>query len=81
MKPFDPVAKCPKCGNDDIRATFRIKNEFGRCGESPTKHCPSTMPEHLHRECRRCHYEWVEAPLDTTKKRHSDTSSRNTSEP
>lgn len=61
MPPFNGEATCPKCGHDDIGTHY--------CEEQArtfTPHCASPWERvgHLHRKCRRCNYEWIEAPLD-----------------
>ena len=48
---FDPWAKCPKCGHDDIAANYH--DRWG---------VPCRIDgEHIDRRCRRCGYGWAEA--------------------
>ncbi len=54
--PFNPDARCAKCGHDDISAHYDE-------GCSATG-CPR-HPERIDRHCRRCHFEWSEAPLNS----------------
>jgi hypothetical protein len=57
MKPYNPNAKCPKCGYCDISSVYRDK------GEGSVSSGEYYKPERIKRECRRCHYEWDEKPL------------------
>ena len=57
MKKFDPEAVCPKCGSDDIGTHYCYE---GKVYCKPPWHKAAL----LHRCCKRCHYEWNEAPLD-----------------
>lgn len=50
---FDSHATCPKCGHDDVGALYQ-----GGCGMSGCVH----HPERIDRACRRCRFEWSEAP-------------------
>jgi predicted nucleic-acid-binding Zn-ribbon protein len=59
MKPFDPNAVCPKCGNTNIATRFKPagvpKADYvGRRFEHDT----------LRRVCQGCGYTWHELPLD-----------------
>ena len=52
---------CPKCGGQDISTRYHSK-------ESAMDICWCSgidMQEHMHRYCRNCHYEWLEASLST----------------
>ena len=53
-KPFDPEATCPKCGYDKVLTHF--------CPDAaPAELCwPYIDEEHMHRECDRCQFEWLE---------------------
>ena len=59
MKPFDPKAKCPKCGCKEISAYFHAKGD-----RKPLGDYGYYEREILARRCDRCKYEWHEAPLD-----------------
>ena len=62
---FDEASKCPACGSDDVRSRFR-----GPISQDPSWYDRKNHPEgkwpeaaYIHRTCRRCEYEWPEAPL------------------
>ena len=60
---YNPDAKCPKCGHEDIYTAFHGK---GDC----TFLCVGWLQvdiDYLNRHCRRCSYGWLEAPLDQEK--------------
>ena len=61
MPPYDAAAICPKCGYDDIAVSWRRNGH--RCWE---KTCWFDSGEHIHRSCRRCGADWLEAPRDAT---------------
>jgi len=66
MQQFNAEAICPKCGHKDISARFC---ERARAWDS----CWSAVKgEHIHRCCRRCLYEWFEAPLNGSRNRHEE---------
>lgn len=67
MKPFDPDAKCPKCGGDVIRTNYHQELAYFK-----TTRCGLGFREHMHRQCAGCGYEWDEAPLDAARKGGSD---------
>jgi len=58
LPPFDESTQCPKCGDCDIAICF--------CkGSIWSWECAFRQRgEHLHRQCRRCHYAWLEACRD-----------------
>lgn len=56
MKPYDPNAKCAKCGHDSI--TTRFIGAF-----APRR-------DTIHRCCNRCGYGWNESPLDSSDDSH-----------
>jgi len=58
---FNPNAKCPKCSGKDISAQYCEK------AWPESDHELSEKEPHIHRHCRRCHYEWDEAPLEYSK--------------
>ena len=62
--PFDPDARCIKCGGEDIWAQWKSGGWPNTCS-TISKCWLSVSVEHIHRGCRRCHYEWIEAPLDS----------------
>lgn len=56
LKPFDPDAKCPKCGFERLLRCYYGPN--ARTFLSPL------VPEpHIKQHCPRCHFSWPEAPL------------------
>jgi transcription elongation factor Elf1 len=61
MKPFNPDATCPKCGNDEISSCHvpeRLRL-FISCSDNDQE-----PEEHIRRRCTRCYYRWNEATLD-----------------
>lgn len=57
---FDASRACPKCGA--TRASTRW------CGpRARTAGCVQERGEHLHRDCARCAFGWLEDPLDMTR--------------
>lgn len=59
---FDPKAKCPKCGHDELNTFYRNTRDNqwnGTWSASPL------APEWMQRVCKRCRYVWNELPLDT----------------
>lgn len=63
MKPYDPNAKCPKCGWDEISSSW-IPADKCWTAEPRRWEGNQTREAHISRTCRRCHYRWPEAPLD-----------------
>ncbi len=53
LPPFDPDGSCDKCGASDAMVFYRHQDIF------------YDLPERMERTCRRCRFEWSEAPLDT----------------
>jgi hypothetical protein len=76
-KPFDENAPCPKCGHGEIgvwyHATSRPAKKIAELKMWPKniprppatpRICDGTeVGEHLHRQCKRCHFEWLEDVL------------------
>jgi hypothetical protein len=60
---FDPNAVCCKCGNDDITTRY-CEEKF-----DTWSHGIRIDEPHIHRNCRRCHFEWLEWPLDSERER------------
>ncbi len=61
-QPTVPMLSCPKCGSDDVRMTHQPWTEYH---EYRHKDChrayhgrSMSLPEHFHRTCQRCHYQW-----------------------
>lgn len=61
MRRYDPKAKCPKCGHDDIGTHYADGGYLGCLYGCPDRYRDGT--EHMDRNCRRCGYLWVEAAL------------------
>lgn len=61
MNPYDPNAKCPKCGGEDVASAFR---EFVIQGNGTSPTTIGVAKENILRTCRRCHFSWPELPLD-----------------
>ena len=60
MKPYDPAAKCPKCGHPVVTTNFCAgHDEEGY--HKPLIIIPSHHGEALHRQCMQCGYGWLEA--------------------
>ncbi len=58
LTPFREDALCPKCGARDISMKY--------CNEqhAASEHSSDASMEHMHRQCARCGYQWIEACLD-----------------
>ena len=62
MEAFNLNQKCPKCGGDDICTRYHPTVYFSYA--CSYRDCSHEGDEHLHRYCRRCAYDWCQAPLD-----------------
>jgi predicted nucleic-acid-binding Zn-ribbon protein len=62
MKPYNPKAKCPKCGHNHAATNFDAKGEDKPLGEGG-----QYERDTLSRRCERCGYTWCEAPRDAKK--------------
>ena len=61
MRPYDPTAGCPKCGNKVVSVAYCQGYPMGN-------YCSSTENldrQHLDRRCARCGYRWQEAVIAT----------------
>lgn len=58
LKPFDEGALCPKCGGRDVSFKYCMS------AHSIDEYEADVRTEHLHRQCARCGYEWLEATMD-----------------
>ncbi len=58
LQPFREDALCPKCGARDISMQY--------CNDQHaiSEHSSDMTLEHMHRQCARCGYPWIEACLD-----------------
>ena len=63
MTPFKENATCPKCGDGFIAAQYYPQHE-DRWVSNVGDEVASERREHIRRRCRRCGYQWNEAPLD-----------------
>ena len=55
-QPFDLEKPCPKCGGDDLNLSYCNEGRpFDLCYDPAY----SRVREHHHRNCNRCHYEWL----------------------
>lgn len=57
MKPFDPEATCPKCGNNYVTHRY--------CSGHPMSNPFCPHGEHIDRRCGGCGYSWYERTLDS----------------
>jgi len=57
-----PLLSCPKCGSADTAIDYcdgcALIPWFSVAGKYPDSKCSHGDPEHFHRNCRRCHYQW-----------------------
>jgi len=53
---------CPKCNLKDISDSYHENSSH--CKKLPGSSGQSFIDEHIHRTCRRCQFEWPEAPID-----------------
>lgn len=51
---------CAKCLHDDISTAYHVSGYFCAFDERHSIY----DGEHLHRHCRRCHYNWLESIAD-----------------
>jgi ribosomal protein S27AE len=63
MRPFNVERNCPKCGCLDVGARHLSRKEFPN-SRSYYDCERRENTEHIHRHCRRCGFNWDEAPLD-----------------
>lgn len=56
LPPFDPRARCPKCGFNRVATRF--------CAGRTIDCLIRVLREHLHRRCGRCGYDWIQATKD-----------------
>lgn len=65
LPPHNPLAPCLKCGHTDVRTRYSDGvspySSVAGCGD---RSCSMIRGgEHLHRQCSRCHYGWLESTL------------------
>lgn len=57
-----PELPCPKCGTEDTSLDYcdgcALIPWGSVVGKYPDSKCAHGDPEHFHRNCRRCHYQW-----------------------
>lgn len=64
MNPYNPEAKCPKCGCTGIKNLYHPRSE-GRYYDGFANFGQPINHEFIERECFNCGYKWNEAPLTT----------------
>ena len=70
MKPYNPDALCPMCGYAVISTGYCIvswMNDLSATGShTGVQEIGKTGlgPGHLDRYCKRCGFEWIEAPVE-----------------
>lgn len=64
MTPYDPKAKCPKCGGDDIATLYNNGCTDCACGVRGI----SSGKKHICRHCCNCHHQWPESCIDAEAK-------------
>lgn len=65
MTPFNPNAKCPKCGSDQITSQFKPAGTNHRYVKEEMRYEEYVVkPEQIDRRCVNCGYSWPEAPMD-----------------
>lgn len=57
MRPFIEDAQCVKCLYTDIGSKYC-------CDNTPEKGCWDVRHEHIHRDCQRCGYAWIEDTIE-----------------
>jgi len=62
METYNHSRKCPKCGGSDTGDSY---HKGGECRYGRVKCAGTNEQDHIKRHCRRCHYEWAEATLDS----------------
>lgn len=62
--PYDEYAECAKCGHFDSSTAYKSGEVWDAPGSVTLLY---ESPEHLLRTCRRCGFQWKEAPLDSPK--------------
>lgn len=67
---FNPEAKCPQCGGDDISVSYLDNNAYSCQSTYAPRAYPDARPvchyhsgPHHHRTCRRCGFRWAEAVM------------------
>jgi hypothetical protein len=60
MKTFNAKAKCPKCGYKDIN-TYYCNKQQNASAFTLLCYQHDLKKEHLHRNCKQCHFEWLES--------------------
>ena len=67
MMPYNAFGKCRKCDGVEISTRYHkagcTHTGCTRCHDAPG--CSGGREPHMVRECRNCHHEWYEAPLDS----------------
>lgn len=65
LPPFNEFPVCPKCGGTEVKTYFCTKSKYGEpCVNLQRSSYSDPFPEHLHRQCTRCFFVWLERPID-----------------
>lgn len=60
LPPYNPEAKCPKCGHDRVTTYWVSLEDSDKYDEW---HCDGNKQEHHNRTCERCRFSWAESVL------------------
>jgi hypothetical protein len=63
LPPFNPTARCPKCGCGFLRTHYCMDAHYPH--DARLKMLDKTLGEHLDRVCDDCGYTWLEQTIDT----------------
>ena len=66
LQPYNPEAKCPKCGGE-VKTSHAAKGNGRTWSKCPECSERDGGREHLDRYCARCHYVWPEAVIPRVK--------------
>ena len=78
MKPYNPDALCPMCGHAEITTGYCTNswmNDLSTTGSHTGSHeigKTGRGPKHLDRRCKRCGFEWIEAPVESKEEKHDE---------
>ena len=64
MKPYNASNPCPKCGHGKVSTRYHRTERVDCVGSWSRNSCRHENREHIERQCARCSYLWVEAPLE-----------------
>lgn len=73
IEPTAPDLPCPKCGATTTSIDYcdgcRLRPYSAYSGNHADNTCAHGDPEHFHRLCRRCHYQWRTDDVNNAQKR------------